>query len=62
MLLCETSSIPNPSDAEPLIEDNGEEERIPQESNLEEERSGDYSPNSEPYDNVPLGYIPWLIE
>lgn len=38
-LLCETLSIPKPSDTEPLIGDDGE-----------------------PDDDVPLGYIPWLIE
>jgi hypothetical protein len=61
-LPCETSSIPNPSNTEPMIEDNGEEARTPQESHPEEERSGDYTSNSEPDDNVPLGYIPWMIE
>jgi hypothetical protein len=55
-LLCEKSSIPNPSNTEPMTEDNGEE------SHPEEERSGDYKYNSEPDDNVPLGYIPWMIE
>ena len=36
-LLCETSSIPNPSDTEPLMGDDGEEKQ-----------SGEYQPNSEP--------------
>jgi hypothetical protein len=61
-LPCETSSIPNPSNTEPMIEDNGEEARTPQESHPEEERSGHYTSNSEPDDKVPLGFIPWLIE
>jgi hypothetical protein len=55
-LACETSSIPNPSNTEPMTEDNGEE------SHPEEERSGDSTSNSEPDNNVPLGYIPWMIE
>lgn len=50
-LLCETSSIPNPSDTEPLMGDDGEEKQ-----------SGEYQPNSEPDDDVPLGYIPWWME
>src|SRR5918999_6522528 len=57
-LFCETSSIPNPSDTEPLIGDDREEEKNPQDTNPDEERSGENVPN----DNVPLGYIPWLIE
>ena len=58
---CETSSIPNPSDTEPLIEDDVEE-RTPQKTHREKEGSGEYAPNSEPNDNVPLGHIPWLME
>lgn len=50
-LLCETSSIPNPSDTEPLMGNDGEEKQ-----------SGEYAPNSEPDDDVPLGYIPWWME
>ena len=50
-LLCETSSIPNPSDTEPLMGDDGEEKH-----------SGEHAPNSEPDDDVPLGYIPWWME
>src|SRR5918997_952771 len=61
-LLCETSSIPNPSDTEPLIGDDREEEKTPQDTNPDEERSGMNTPNTVPNDNVPLGYIPWLIE
>jgi hypothetical protein len=61
-LLCETSSIPNPSDTEPLIEDDVEEERTTQKTHPEKERSGEYAPNSESDYNVPLGYIPWLME
>ena len=59
-LLCETSSIPNPSDTEPLIEDDVEE-RTPK-THPQKEQSGDYTSNSEPDDNVSLGYIPWMIE
>jgi hypothetical protein len=50
-LLCETSSIPNPSDTEPLMGNDGEEKQ-----------SGEHAPNSEPDDDVPLGYIPWWME
>ena len=28
----------------------------------EEKQSGEYAPNSEPDDDVPLGYIPWWME
>jgi hypothetical protein len=61
-LSCETSSIPNQGDTEPLIGDDGEEERTPQKTHPDEERSGENAPNTEPKDNVPLGYIPWLME
>jgi hypothetical protein len=61
-LSCETSSIPNPSDTEPLIEDDVEEERTPQKTHPEKERSGEYAPNSESDYNVPLGYVLWLME
>src|ERR687895_2587847 len=61
-LPCETSGIPKPVDTEPLIENDGEEDRSSQKTHPEEERSGDYTPNSEPEDNVPLVYIPWLME
>jgi hypothetical protein len=61
-LFCETSSIPDPSDTEPLIGDDREEEKTPQKTNPDEERSGEKTPNTEPNDNVPLGYIPWLME
>src|SRR5918999_5427292 len=61
-LLCETSSIPNPSDTEPLIGDDGEDEGTLQETHPEEKQSGMYAPNSEPDDDVPLGYIPWWME
>ena len=54
--------IPNPSDTEPLIKDDVEEERTPQKTHPEKERSGQYAPKSEPNDNVPIGYIPWLME
>jgi hypothetical protein len=61
-LSCETSSISNPGDTEPLIGDDGEEERTPQKTHPDEERSGENTPNTEPKDNVPLGYIPWLMD
>ena len=56
-LSCETSRIPNPGNTEPLIGDDGEE-RTAQKTHPEEERSGEDTPNSEPNDNVPIGYIP----
>jgi hypothetical protein len=46
MLLCETSSIPNPSDTEPLIGDDGEVEGTLQETHPEKKLSGEYAPNS----------------
>jgi hypothetical protein len=62
-LLCETSSIPNPSDTEPLIGYDGEDEGTQQETPPEKEQSGEYAAsNSEPDDDVPLGYIPWWME
>ena len=60
-LLCETSSIPNTSATEP-IGDDGEDEGTLQETHPEEKQSGEFAPNSEPDDDVPLGYIPWWME
>lgn len=61
-LLCETSSLPNPSDTEPLIGDDGEDAGTLQETHPEKKQSNEYAPNSEPDDDVPLGYIPWWME
>jgi hypothetical protein len=42
-LLCETSSIPNPSDTEPLIGDDGEDEGTLQETPPEKKQSDQYA-------------------